>query len=175
MSPFTIEWEYTWIIFNSKVGSHNQNVMFWLLTHLQRVGSLWIILAAHRHFRFQLSRSGTWRMRTRGWGASYYRAEQLHYHTFLCEWKKKVDEGFKICIWLHMGAVIDPRRARGHGQRVIHSSNLIKNNFCLCFMTTESMALRVLFVCNFLLDETFHWNVFRLFVTWYHLGVRWQF
>ena len=53
--------------------------------------------------------------------------------------------------------------------------NLIKNNFCLCFMTTESMALRVLFVCNFLLDETFHWNVFHLFVTWYHLGVRWQF
>ena len=28
MSPFTIEWEYTWIIFNSKVSSHNQNVMF---------------------------------------------------------------------------------------------------------------------------------------------------
>ena len=120
---------------------------------------------------------GLGRMRTRGWGASYYRAAPAPLsHVFVrMEERKRLMKGIKICIWLHMGAIIDPRRARGHGQRVIHSSNLIKNNLCLRFMTTESMALRVLFVCNFLLDETCHWNVFRLFVTWYHLGVRWQF
>ena len=152
--------------------------MFWLLTHLQRVGSLWIILAAHHHFRFQLSRPGTWRMRTQGRGSSYYRAkpstESFIITRFCANGRKRLTTGLKYVFDYTLG-IIDPLGARGHGKRVIHRSDLIKNNFCLCFMRIESMALRLLFVCNFLLDETFHWNVFRLFVTWYHLGVRWQF
>ena len=74
---------------------------------------------------------------------------------FCANERKRLMKGLKY-VFDYTWGIIDPPGARGHGQRVSHSSDLIKNNFCLCFMRTESMALRVLFVCNFLLDETFH-------------------
>ena len=71
-------------------------------------------------------------MRTQGRGSSYYRAkpstESFIITRFCANGRKRLMTGLKYVSDYTFG-IIDPLGARGHGQRVIHRSDLIKNNF----------------------------------------------
>ena len=171
-----MEWEYTWIIFKSGpaqskchvLTSHASSKSRQPLNHFGSSSPFKISIVPARDQTDADTGARILLLSSKALTQSFIITR------FCANGRKRLMKGLKY-VFDYTWGIIDPLRAGGHGQRVIHSSDLIKNNFCLCFMRIESMALRLLFVCNFLLGETFHWNVFRLFVTWYHLGVRWQF